>query len=350
MSSASTMKLVKAALERDVPVLLWGPPGTGKTAAITAHARKIGAHLEVLIGSTMDPRDVGGLMVPDVNGRIQVNPPPWALAIKRALEAKRPAWLFLDELSCAPGAVQAPLLRVIQERQVAGLDLTGCRILGAANPADSAVDGGWLGPAMANRMGHLTMNVDATSWANGELSNWGAPRPRDEAPVAGAVCGFIRKNPKALLDFPEDRDKAGLAWPSPRAWSQAIRLMTAVGWPDARELPEGLGSLVGGGAAQEFFAWLRAQDLPDPEALLAGKATLPTRGDQLAVALDALAAAALADRDDRAERCARAWDIITGTRPDIAVGPAAALIDGGEAIPDVGIELGEKIRRLRMGG
>jgi MoxR-like ATPase len=50
--------------------------------------------------------------------------------------------LFLDELTTAPPAVQAAMLRVVLERAVGDVELpASVRIVAAANPAEQAADG-----------------------------------------------------------------------------------------------------------------------------------------------------------------------------------------------------------------
>jgi len=123
---------IRDLLAADVPVMLWGAPGTGKTALVNELAQECGAHLEVLIGSTLDPIDVGGYLVPH-DGKVSCVPPPWAQRLKA--ESARPCWVFFDELSCAPSSVQAALLRVIAERKVGELSLN-FRVIAASNPAE----------------------------------------------------------------------------------------------------------------------------------------------------------------------------------------------------------------------
>src|SRR3989304_6695052 len=133
---SSPLGTVKALLSADVPVLLWGAPGTAKTASVVSLAQREDAHLVVLIGSTLEPSDVGGIPAP-FEGQVVWSPPPWAREIRGALDAGRIVWLFLDELSCAPAAVQAVLLRGVQERKGAGVELRGGENLGAAHPGDT---------------------------------------------------------------------------------------------------------------------------------------------------------------------------------------------------------------------
>ena len=101
-----------------VPVLLWGAPGTGKTSAIRAMAEVMGLPCETVIASIREPSDFAGLPIV-VGGEVRFAPPAWA---RRLAEAGR-GLLFLDELSTAPPAVQAALLRVVLERAVGDLTL-----------------------------------------------------------------------------------------------------------------------------------------------------------------------------------------------------------------------------------
>jgi len=335
---------VRAALAADVPVLLWGPPGVGKTAQIEALAAAEGAHLETLIGSTVDPIDVGGWATPDADGVVQISPPVWARRIAASLAQGQPAWLFLDELSCAPPSVQSALLRVVQAREVAGLSIRGCRIIAASNPADTAADGGALSAATANRWAHLDWEIDVGGWVAGTIAGWGRRRPPAEAAVAASIAGFISRNPTALLAVPSDAAQAGRAWPSPRSWEQAIRLVAAGG---DRRLA---GACVGSGAAREWIAWVVANDLPDPEDLLAGRVAPPVRGDLASAAAMAMVAAAVAQHPQRRQRVDAADRVLCGMPPDVALAPARALlaaVDAENIIPDVVDRVGALLRGTR---
>lgn len=327
----SIRDLITSAIDADVPVLLWGPPGAGKTATIEAMAEDRGVHLETLIGSTVDPVDVGGYLVPDAEGRVRVSPPPWAARL-----AERGGWLFLDELSCAPPSVQAALLRVVQSRQVAGLDLRRVRIIAAANPSDTAADGGWLSAASANRWAHIDYAPDVGVWTSGTVSGWSHGWTESERTHAARVAAYVSANASALLSVPTG-EAAGRAWPSPRSWTAGIRMLARVG-------SAGLESCIGGPAAREYAEWVAKQDLPDAESVLAGSAKLPKRGDQIAATLLAVVGAALADRADRAERIARARAILATQRPDLRLRPERVLLDATGEVPETTEELGRRVR------
>lgn len=335
-------EVLKACLAADVPVIMWGPPGTGKTAIVHALAREAGAHLEVLIGSTVDPIDVGGYLLPEPDkAQVVSAPPPWAIRLKQALASRQPSWLFLDELSCSPPAVRAALLRVIHDRKVGELDMAGTRILAASNPTDTAADGGELDPATANRLAHLDWVPDPAEWVRGTLGGWGAPLSAAQAKAASSVAEFIRRHPQSLLAVPKGA-QAGRAWPSPRSWTQMIQAVAQVGVksPHAASLAHA----IIGPVASEWAEFVQALDLPDPEDILTGKAKLPTRGDQVHAAISAAIAAALSAHPQRETRIGKAWALLASVRPDVALSPAQVLLDASGEVPEVAVELAKRIR------
>lgn len=336
----STLSVIRAYVDADIPVLVWGPPGTGKTSAIMQLANDADAHAEVLIGSTLDPIDVGGYLIPDGNGNVQQSPPPWARRIADALAAGKHAWLILDELSCAPPSVQAALLRVVQERRVGSLSIVGCRVIAASNPVETAADGGELSAATANRWAHVDWVVDSNTWITGTLSAWGDGWTNSkQAEMAASVCAWISRAPQALSAVPTEAG-AGRAWPSPRSWTAAIR---AAGHGTPGTLRQIVAGCVGDAAASEWHTYHVSRDLPDPEEILAGRAKIPTRGDRAQASLSAMVA--IVGKDPA--RVNAAWGVLAGCRPDVSLGAARVLLELSDGeIPDVAHDLGVRLRKV----
>src|ERR1700761_4347462 len=221
-----------------VPVLLWGAPCTGKTSAIQAMAEAMGLPCETVIASIREPSDFAGL--PVVSGTVvRFAPPLWATRLAEAGTGV----LFLDELSTAPPAVQAALLRVVLERTVGDLTLPGdVAVVAAANPPEQAADGWDLSAPLANRFCHLDWPLDPRAVADGFVSGWPTPAPpvlpQDwpaRVPVTRSwVAGFLRVRPALACAPPSDAASAGRGWPSPRTWEMAARLLAAAGGPGAR--------------------------------------------------------------------------------------------------------------------
>lgn len=324
----------------DLPVLLWGEPGIGKTAALTQLAESLDLPLTTVIASVHEPSDFSGLPVigddPAEQG-VPMAPPDWAVRLVRAGRGL----LFLDELSTAPPAVQAALLRLVLERRIGALRLPpGVRIVAAANPRSSAADGWELSPPLANRFVHLLWTHDHEVVVRGLGGTWPrATLPRldpEKLPEAvdfarRAVCGLLTGRPGLVHQLPGNETRRGGAWPSPRSWEAAISLIafaTAAG--SSREVLSLLvRGTVGDGPGLELLACVDRMDLPDPELFLADPTAgeLPERGDLRQAVLDGVVAA-VRNRPDRA-RWDAAWALLvraleTGA-PDLVVVPATTL-------------------------
>lgn len=285
------LEALTLAVAADLPVLLWGEPGIGKTAALTQLAATLDLPLTTVIASVHEPSDFSGLPVigddPAEQG-VPMAPPDWAV---RLVKAGR-GLLFLDELSTAPPAVQAALLRLVLERRIGALRLPpGVRIVAAANPRSSAADGWELSAPLANRFVHLQWTHDHEVVVRGLGGTWPrATLPRlDPEKLAGAVdfarravCGLLSGRPGLVHRLPSGEARRGGPWPSPRSWEMTqclVAFATAAG--ASREVLSLLvRGTVGDGPGLELLASVDRMDLPDPELLLADPANagLPERG------------------------------------------------------------------------
>jgi hypothetical protein len=251
--------------------------------------------------------------------------------------------------------VQAALLRLVLERRIGTLQLPPeVRIVAAANPRSSAADGWELSPPLANRFVHLQWTHDHEVVVRGLGGTWPrATLPRlapERFPEAvdharRAVCGLLAARPKLVHQLPNSESRRGGAWPSPRSWEMALRL---IAFATASEVSRDVLSLlvrgtVGDGPGLELLASLDRMDLPDPEELLADPAgaVLPDRGDLRQAVLDGVVAAVRA-RPEK-PRWDAAWALLvraleTGA-PDLVVVPATTLASLRRADWDVPAEI-----------
>lgn len=293
MNQTALLSLMQAG----VPVILWGPPGVGKTATVYALGKRLGLPVETLIASLHEPVDFSGWPVVR-DGRVVMAPPPW---LDRLKDAGR-GILFLDEITNAPPAVQSALLRVVLERVVGDEKLPdGVYVLAAANPPEIATDGHTLRPPLANRFAHLEFKLDAMEWAENFPMYWGDP-PAISVPepdwlrARSLVAAFIRRRPELLLQLPRDEESAGRAWPSPRSWDSASRAI-ALHSADPATWADHVVACVGESAGLEFLSWARNADLPDPESVLGDPDSLvvPPEGDKVFAIVQSVAAAVQSD-------------------------------------------------------
>lgn len=334
-----TLTALALAIQARIPVLLWGAPGTGKSSVIRQLGGRLGLPVETVIASIREPSDFAGLPVV-TDGRVRFAPPDWAVR----LADYGSGLLFLDEISTAPPAVQAALLRVVLERTVGDIELPpGVAIVAAANPAAQAA-GGWdLSAPLANRFLHLDWQVNGLAWSDGFVTSW-AELDVPELPAGWAdglpaaretIAGYIRQRPDALLNVPADAEAASRAWPSPRTWEMAARLLAAARAIEApAEVVELLlAGAVGNAAARDYFTLLRrgaAWDLDTafkrPDAV-----RIPETPDALDGFLRAVIARFAAKADEEAWE--RSWQILakaaSAAGVDAVVPHAIALHEAG---------------------
>ena len=346
----ATVEAMGIAVGAGVPVLLWGAPGTGKTSAIRAMASAAGWPCETVIAAIREPSDFSGLPVV-LDGVVHFAPPRWA----ERLATTGPGLLFLDEISTAPPAVQAALLRVVLERVVGDLTLPEeVVVVAAANPPEQAADGWDLSAPLANRFCHLDWQVDPTAFAQGLVGGWplavipelpeGWDSGEEHAQAKAQVSAFVTVRPALVCAVPTDAAAAGRGWPSPRTWDMAARLLTAaeVAGASSRSVNALLAGALGPGTGTEFLLWRSEMDLPDPEQVLAHpeRFVVPERADRAYAALSAVAAAVAAN--PTVERWHAGWQVVIGVgkaTPDVAAVAARTLAQcrppGAVAPPEV---------------
>ncbi|MFG1966330.1 AAA family ATPase [Nonomuraea sp. NPDC049028] len=345
------LEALALAVSANLPVLLWGEPGIGKSAGLQQLAAGLGVPLETVIASVHEPSDFAGLPIigddPATTG-VPMAPPDWAVR----LAAAGRGIVFFDELSSAPPAVQAALLRVVLERRVGSLSLPEpVRVVAAANPPSSAADGWHLSPPLANRFVHLQWTHDPRTVARGMAGTWPAvPLPlidpaRVPSAVArarGVISGFLTARPGLAHHLPGDAESRGRAWPSPRTWEMVLRLL-AVGYAagaDQKAVAAAVIGAVGDGTGLELLAYLEQLDLPDPDRVLANPAAfaLPERGDRQLAFLTAIVSAVQSDLTRR--RWEAGWAVLAKAVdagvPDVAAraaGDLAAMRDTDWPVP-----------------
>ncbi len=359
-----TSRALAIAVSARKPVLLWGGPGTGKSAVIRLLGETLELPVVTVIASLREPADFAGLPVVTDNGSIRLAEPSWA----SHLVQQGRGILFLDEITTAPPAVQAALLRVVLERVVGDVSLPeSVSVIAAANPPEQAA-GGWdLSPPLANRFCHLEWPVDSDRFLEALTSGWPIPEIGISDPtlqgettirIRSTLAGFLRGRPGLLYSMPEDMSTTGRAWPSPRSWDMAADLWAfaeATGASEDVVLLLISGS-VGPGAARELLTWQKEADLPDPEAVLADPSTfrLPERGDRQFAVLGALAAAVKANPTK--ERWEAAFEVVQQAvsmgSADVAAVAARSLAQdipaGVDALPSAVASLAPVLNRAGL--
>jgi hypothetical protein len=341
--TSAMMRAFAAAVEANVPVLLWGDPGVGKTSLIEAMGEGWGRHVESMSGANREATDFMGM--PREDGGY--TPLGWA---RRCVEAKR-ALLFLDEMTSTEPRTQKVMQRVSEERIVGETKLPEhVSIVAAANHPDVATDGWDLSAPVANRFFHLDWHFDAEAWLAGVVTDFADFQPRPltdfvgsgdnvaKAKVKGAVTAFLKHRPELLAPGPpKDEVSAGRAWPSPRSWTKAMKVLSYLKPNDADAALLVIKGCVGEGAATEYLAWEATADLADPVAVMNDPSLIDWAGerpDRLFALLGSVTAlvrmnliGGKADKTSWEKGMAVLTACAAGGKPDAAIPSARVLVN-----------------------
>jgi len=337
------IRALAASIRANVPVLVWGQPGTGKTAVLNEYGASWGYHVETIVGSNREPTDFMGYPI-EQDGETVYSTLAWA----SRLNAANKGILFLDELTtCAP-SVQRVMLRIVQERFVGDTKLSdGVAIVAAANPPETAVDGYPLAPPVANRFMHLDWEFSDDTWPDGFVGDFAfvdspaldamlnAGKPSERIKARSLVLAFLKTRPDLRQRVPDDLDLAGRGWPSRRSWDNAASVLAQLHADDTEAILLAMKGCVGDAAATEFVAWMIASDLYDPMEVLRDPSIVDwkTRPDRIFALMSAVVAVAALRGDKKTWESA--MDVMTrcaeSGRPDLAYPGARTLF---QRVPD----------------
>ncbi len=194
----------------DVPILLVGAPGTGKTASVLAAYD----YVEVLLASTLVEEDISGL--PYRKGEYDYRTiPAMFRRLQDAAAAGKTTCLFLDELDKARQSVADTLLTLIASRSMGSSRLPSTTaIVAAANPPELG-GGDGISDAMISRFAVLAFVPDPDGWAL-----WA--QDRYCSPAARRIISAVRVGELPILDIAGDRLERRITSPRTLAYSLSI--------------------------------------------------------------------------------------------------------------------------------
>ncbi len=238
------------------PVMLWGPPGVGKSQIVIQVGSGLGIPVIDVRLSQMEPSDLRGIPFKQ-NDKVE-----WAVpAMLPDADSHGPVGiLFLDEINAAAPSVSAAAYQLILDRRLGNYQVPpGWAIFAAGNrQGDRGVTYAMPAP-LANRFSHYEVDLNLDDWVA-----WAFANGIDER-----IIGFLRFRPELLFDY--DPAHNPVAFPSPRSWEFAHRALQK--FNDYPDLVAGsLQACVGQAAAIECHAFIRSLDqMPDLDRIVAGE-------------------------------------------------------------------------------
>lgn len=250
MKPTEILEAVRASALAKSPLYIWGAPGIGKTAIITAAAELLGVELITLRANLLEPVDVLGLPTPADDGervrwlKPEFLPKPGTRGL-----------LFLDEFAQANQSTQCALMRLVDELP------DGWVVVAASNRTTDRAGAGQVATHVLDRFTHVDFDVSREDWQRWAMT----------AGIRPEIRAFIDFRPGLLFSFDAATRQKERAGCSPRSWHRASRILESASDSVRHGL---LAGTIGEGPAAEFIGFLRVfAECPNPDAILSAPDT-----------------------------------------------------------------------------
>ena len=245
-------------------VMLWGPPGVGKSQAV----RQLGKEIEKLTGKKthitdvrlllFNPIDLRGIPTSNEDKTLAVWLKPQIFQMDSSDDVIN--ILFLDEISAAPQSVQAAAYQITLDRVVGEHKLPGnCIVIAAGNRTTDKSVAFKMPKALANRLLHIEVEGDFDSWKRWAITTG----------INDKIVGFLSFRKSYLMGFDSKNDD--IAFATPRSWEMVSKILNGID-DNLDNMYPLIAGLVGTGVAVEFLTWSRIyNELPSIEDIFDGK-------------------------------------------------------------------------------
>jgi len=273
-------------------VMLWGPPGVGKSQAI----RQLAKEIEIDTGKKtcvtdvrlllFNPIDLRGIPTANIDKTLAIWLKPQIFQMNDSDDIVN--ILFLDEISAAPQSVQAAAYQITLDRVVGEHKLPeNCIVIAAGNRVTDKSVAFKMPKALANRLLHIEIEGTFAAW-----KEWAIKKGINEK-----VIGFLSFRQNYLMGFNSSTDD--LAFATPRSWEMVSNLLNFVS-DDIETMFLLVSGLIGCGTAVEFRTWCKIYDnLPDIEDIFNGKMpAVPTSTDSMYALVSSMVSYAREHKDE----------------------------------------------------
>lgn len=280
MLSKAYINLINAGVpfKKFPSVMLWGPPGVGKSQGIREIAKCIEQSTDRRVVITdvrlllFNPVDLRGIPTANEDKTLAVWLKPKIFQMDDSEQTVN--ILFLDEISAAPPSVQAAAYQMTLDRTVGEHRLPeNCIVIAAGNRVTDKSVAYNMPKALANRLCHFDIQGEADSW-----HDWAV-----KSGIHPYVSGYIEYNSVALMRF--DSSAASLAFPTPRSWELVSNILNFVS-SDIDEVYPMIIGCIGHAAAASFKVWTELyKALPSVEEICESKEVAVPKSPELRIAL-----------------------------------------------------------------
>jgi hypothetical protein len=241
------------------PVMIWGPPGIGKSDLIHEIGRETNRRVIDIRLALWEPTDIRGIPYFDPETKEM----RWASPSELPKVVTDNSIIFLDEFPSAVPTVQAGAYQLILNRKIGEYELPPAVDMVAAGNRENDRGISYKMPApLANRFTHLELKPNFNCWLNWAIKN----------DIDPSIISFLSWSKKDLYDF--NPKSASKAFATPRSWTFVNKFLTKGKRSKNSEtlLTALLAGTVGEGLAITFSTFCKTSSkLPKTEEILSGK-------------------------------------------------------------------------------
>lgn len=241
------------------PVMIWGPPGIGKSDIIHEIGAETNRRVIDIRLALWEPTDIRGIPYFDSESKEM----KWAAPSELPKVVTDNSIVFLDEMPSAVPTVQAGAYQLILNRKIGEYQLPPAVDIVAAGNRENDRGISYKMPApLANRFTHVELKPNFNCWLNWAIKN----------DIDSSIVAYLSWSKKDLYDF--NPKSASKAFATPRSWTFANKFITKGKRSKSSEslLTALLAGTIGEGLAISFMTFKKTTaKLPKVEDILSGK-------------------------------------------------------------------------------
>jgi len=241
------------------PVMIWGPPGIGKSDIIHEIGKETKRKVIDIRLALWEPTDIRGIPYFDQESKEM----KWAPPSELPKVITDDSIVFLDEFPSAVPTVQAGAYQLILNRKIGEYQLPPAVDMVAAGNRENDRGISYKMPApLANRFTHIELKPNFNCWLNWAIKN----------DIDSSIISFLSWSKKDLYDF--NPKSASKAFATPRSWTFANKFITKGKRCQNSDslLTALLAGTVGEGLAITYMTFKKTTlKLPKTEDILSGK-------------------------------------------------------------------------------
>ena len=276
MLSRDLARALTIAAHVNQPVIIWGPPGGGKTTLARTVAKATGRKFILQALSQVDVVDIRGILTVQ-DGVARYALPAWLPTAQTG-----PSLIVFDDMTQAPVSVMNGVSELLCDRTLGGEDTyklpANAAMVATANRRADRAGTNEMPTHIRNRLVHLTLTTSVEDTVGFETDpNYLRVEPITMEPPTKAhpmVMAFLRFR-SDLLDTFDPLKSTDPAFASRRSWGFVSKLLPFIENDPALLGPMVCGS-VGEAAGTEFVAFMQLlTSIPDWRLVFADPKTAP---------------------------------------------------------------------------